>query len=69
LQRGETPQYNYFADWADLGWTRTTSGLFNLPDQHGLPGDYSAPLGSGLLLLIGFGAAYALKKSSIVTSD
>ena len=57
LQRGET-RYDYFADWADLGWTRTT-GLFNLPGQHGLANDQNAtPLGSGALLLIGFGAAY-----------
>lgn len=29
---------------------------------HGETGDQNAPLGSGALLLIGFGAAYALKK-------
>ena len=34
-----------------------------LPNDHGEPGDIPAtPLGSGALLLIGFGAAYALKK-------
>ena len=32
-----------------------------LPD-HGLDADVNAPLGSGVLLLVGFGAAYALKK-------
>ena len=62
FQRGDTPHYDFYADWADLGWTRTTSGLFNLPGQHGLTTDAQAPLGSGLLLLVGFGAAYALKK-------
>ena len=61
FQRGDTPHYDFYADWADLGWTRTT-GLFNLPGQHGLETDAQAPLGSGLLLLVGFGAAYALKK-------
>ena len=33
-----------------------------LPGEHGQEGDDNAPLGSGALLLIGFGAAYALKK-------
>lgn len=32
---------------------------FLLPNGHGLNTDESAPLGSGVLLLIGFGAAYA----------
>ena len=58
LQRGET-RYDYFADWADLGWTRDGGGLFNLPGQHGLTDDQNGtPIGSGALLLIGFGAAY-----------
>lgn len=33
-----------------------------LPGQHGLEGDQPAPLGSGALLLIGLGAAYAIGK-------
>ena len=36
-----------------------------VPTEHGLDGDQNgagAPLGSGLAVLIGFGAAYALKK-------
>lgn len=37
-------------------------GLLNLPSAHGEANDQGAPLGSGALLLIGFGAAYALKK-------
>ena len=37
-------------------------GLLNLPSQHGTSNDETAPLGSGALLLIGFGAAYALKR-------
>ena len=36
--------------------------LMNLPDTHGASNDQAAPLGSGALLLIGFGAAYALKR-------
>ena len=43
--------------------TREGEGpLLGLPTSHGETGDVSAPLGSGALLLIGFGAAYALKK-------
>lgn len=34
----------------------------NLPGDHNLENNQSSPLGEGLLLLIGFGAAYALKK-------
>ena len=37
-------------------------GLLNLPASHGDTNDQTAPLGGGALLLIGFGAAYALKK-------
>jgi hypothetical protein len=37
-------------------------GLLNLPGQHGSSNDETAPLGSGALLIIGFGAAYAMKK-------
>ena len=44
--------------------TRSGGGLL-LPDSHGETGDQpSAPLGGGALLLIGFGAAYALKKKN-----
>ncbi len=40
---------------------RTGNGLM-LPGSHGDANDVSAPLGTGALLLIGFGAAYALKR-------
>ena len=61
LQRGET-RYDYFADWADLGWTRTT-GLFNLPGQHGLENDQNAtPVGSGIAVLAALGGAYLVAK-------
>lgn len=36
----------------------------DLPGVHGTDSDYSTPLGTGALLLIGFGAAYALKKKA-----
>ena len=39
-----------------------TSGVMGLPTSHGTSQDQDAPLGSGALLLIGFGAAYAMKK-------
>ena len=41
------------------------TGLFapGLPN-HGLIDNQDAPLGGGVLLLIGFGAAYALKKKN-----
>lgn len=38
------------------------TGLLDLPNSHGDNDDQPAPLGGGTLLLIGFGAAYALKK-------
>ena len=42
---------------------RDVFGLL-LPTAHNTQNDYDAPLGSGALLLIGFGAAYALKKKN-----
>ena len=39
-----------------------TDGLIGLPSQHGTSNDEQAPLGTGAMLLIGFGAAYAMKK-------
>ena len=62
LQRGDTPHYDFYADWADLGWTRTTSGLFNLPGQHGLTTDAAAPLGTGIAILAALGGAYLVAK-------
>ena len=35
---------------------------FSLPSSHGETNDQEAPLGGGALLLIGFGAASALKR-------
>ena len=43
-------------------YDRTNGGLI-LPSSHGTNTDQeAAPLGGGALLLIGFGAAYAMKK-------
>ena len=36
--------------------------MIALPDEHGLTGDQGAPVGSGIAVLIGFGAAYAAAK-------
>ena len=46
--------------------TPNSSGPLMLPQVHGAGADQSgeAPLGTGALLLIGFGAAYALKKKN-----
>ena len=54
--RGETPDY---------GNDRTNTNLPLLPN-HGASGnqDASVPLGSGALLLVGFGAAYAMAKKN-----
>lgn len=46
-------------DYSSAGNNR--DGLF-LPSSHGSNDDSGAPVGSGVLLLIGFGAAYALKQ-------
>jgi MYXO-CTERM domain-containing protein len=43
--------------------TREGEGpMINLPGSHGTTNDESAPLGGGALLLIGFGAAYAMRR-------
>jgi hypothetical protein len=42
--------------------SESTSSLLSLPNSHGETSDQGAPLGSGILLLLSFGAAYAIKK-------
>lgn len=37
-------------------------GLLSLPSSHGGNNDEGAPLGSGIAVLVGLGAVYALKK-------
>ena len=47
------------------GETGTREGegsLLNLPSAHGLNGDTGAPVGSGLVVLAGLGAAYLIGK-------
>ena len=47
------------------GGLRTTSNTPLLPNSFGNPGDFDgtdAPLGSGIAVLIGLGAAYAIGK-------
>ena len=51
----------YYDD--DFGLRTTGVVMPNLP-IHGETGNQNAPLGGGALLLVGFGAAYALKKRS-----
>ena len=46
----------------DYAYTTREEPMINLPGSHGSDGDVTAPLGGGALLLIGFGAAYAMKK-------
>ena len=63
FQRGDTPHYDFYADWADLGWTRDGGiGLFNLPGQHGLGTDAPAPLGTGIAILAALSGAYLVAK-------
>ena len=57
---GKGPNRGYDNEYYDNYGTR--DGVFNLPSSHGQTNDESAPLGGGALLLIGFGAAYAMKK-------
>ena len=57
--------YGVVSDEEYYGASDRTSGttpLLNLPNNHGMDNDVQAPLGGGALLLIGFGAAYALKR-------
>lgn len=51
----------FFNDWAQSDLMRTTT-LINLPTDHGITEDVSAPLGSGLLVLTALGAGYAVAR-------
>ena len=51
---------NWFSK-VDLG-DRLGSGSIILPDSHGGNTDVDAPLGSGIAVLAGLGAAYAMAK-------
>ena len=55
FQRGAAePSEGTFGD-------RTTSGIM-LPTEHGQTGNADAPLGSGVVALLGLGAAYLVAK-------
>ena len=55
FQRGTAePSEGTFGD-------RTSSGIM-LPTEHGQTGNADAPLGSGVVALLGLGAAYAMAK-------
>lgn len=60
FQRGAVSDEEFYG--ANYDYQTRTEGLLSLPLQHGTTNDEQAPLGTGALLLIGFGAAYALKK-------
>ena len=57
---GKGPQRESIDYYDNYG---TRDGMLGLPSSHGSTNDVDGvPLGSGALLLIGFGAAYALKR-------
>ena len=56
---GKGPDRGYYDEYYDSYDNREGGAFgFSLPTSHGQDNDESAPLGSGALLLIGFGAAY-----------
>ena len=59
---GKGPDRGYDDEYYDEYGTRDGVFGFSLPNAHGQTDDYNASLGGGALLLIGFGAAYALKR-------
>lgn len=67
FQRGAVSDEQYYGagiyDYSYLDRNPYETPLPGLPG-HGLDDNQAAPLGSGMLLLLGFGAAYALKKKS-----
>ena len=40
----------------------TTPFIPNLPPEHGVDDDYDSPVGSGIAVLVGLGAAYFVAK-------
>lgn len=62
FQYGAVSDENYYG-----AGNRTNEGLLSLPTSHGGTDDVNAPLGSGALLLISFGAAYmGLRKKNAI---
>ena len=63
------PEMAWYGFYQDQEVDNGLFGLVRSGEAPGLPGhgqntNQNAPLGSGALLLIGFGAAYAMKKRS-----
>lgn len=57
-------QYGAFSDedyYAVYG-SQNRDGLLSLPGSHNLDNDVTAPLGSGLAVLMGLGAAFLMGK-------
>ncbi|MBQ3709087.1 MAG: hypothetical protein II887_00095 [Bacteroidales bacterium] len=62
--RGQSSADDFGYGYYNYGYydeSATRDGMIALPSQHGSTDDQT-PLAGGALLLIGFGAAYALKK-------
>ncbi len=66
FQYGATPQGFGAPAWFVVGsqnlWGNDFTGTNPMLPQHGQDTNQNAPLGSGLLLLAGMGAAYAIGK-------
>ena len=60
FQYGAVSDEEYYG--SAMFYDRTTGTLFPILPSHGSVQNEIAPLGSGALLLIGFGAAYAVKR-------
>lgn len=59
--RGSVSENSYYGTSSGFRGTSNNGNLPALPG-HNLNGDQAAPIGSGGLLLLGFGAAYLLGK-------
>ena len=59
-------QSDSFFKYSNVEEQRTNESWGSMPAMigHGLEGDQSAPLGSGLLLLAGMGLAYGFRKKN-----
>ena len=48
----------------EIGYGTRDGGAIGLPSSHGATSDQGAPLGSGIAVLVGLGAAYAMTKKN-----
>ena len=60
--RGLVSDEVYYGAYTNYNGHLFYKGLPGIPGGHGEDEDQPAPLGSGALMLLGFGAAYALVK-------